>query len=104
MWELLGNDTDFLNSLEDILDVTLGKVGDSVGDLNFETLSVFEALLDLWKIVLLEEAIQGSGDELLGTFDVHLVVSGNDACGGLNEFHCLLNININYKRNPEYFE
>ena len=90
LWEFLNNHTELLNSLDHILDVTLGEVGESIGDLNLELLTVSEALLDLWKIILLDEAIHDSGNEFLGTFDVHGVVSGDDASSGLNEFHLFI--------------
>ena len=86
-WELLDDLTELLNSLDDVLEVTLGEIRESIGDLNLKALSVVEAGLDLWEIILLDKTVDDTSDELLGTLDVHLVVSGDDASSGLNESH-----------------
>ena len=86
-WEFSDDNTELLNSLDHSLDVSLGEISESIGDLNLEDLGVGKAFLDLWEVILLDEAVHDTGDEFFGTFDVHFVVSGNDAGSCLNESH-----------------
>ena len=84
----LGDDvSNLLDSLEDVLEVSLGKVGDGVGDLLLKGLGVLEASLDLGKVVLANHSEDESGNELLDTSGVHVVLGGNDACDSGSNSH-----------------
>ena len=89
LWELLDDLTKLLNSLDHVLDISLGEIRNGIGDLHLEGLTVLKALFDLWKVILLNKTVDHSGDELFGTFDVHGVPGGDDWSNSLNEFHCL---------------
>ena len=92
IWELLDDLSNFLDGLNDVLEISLGDVRDCVGDLSLEGLSVGEALLDLRKVILIKHSHEESSNELLSSFEGHGVVGGEDGCSSLNESHSVFKL------------
>ena len=87
LWKFLDDLSDLLDSLQNVLEVTLRDVSDCVGDLCLQRRGVGEAGLDFRKVVLLDHSVDKTSNEFLGTLEVHGVVCGEDGGGLLNESH-----------------
>ena len=86
-WDFLDDLTDFLSSLDDVCKVTLLEISDDSGEFDLKGLGVGHALLEFWKVIVLDEAIDKTGDHLFGTLDLHLVVSSKVSGNSCNESH-----------------
>ena len=68
------------NTLDDVHDVLLFEIFDGFIELNFDSFSIGEAWLDLIEVVVLNESIEESSDEL----DNLIVVETGNSGGGEN--------------------
>ena len=69
-WKLLDEFKGLLDSLNNIGDVSLHEVIDDIIDLLTNNLGVLEALLHLWKILLVDQVVDETSEELLNTLEV----------------------------------
>ena len=70
LWELLDELDGILDTLDEVLHVSLGHLVDDFLDLSGDDLGVLEALLHLWKVILLDEAVDDTSELFLDTADV----------------------------------
>ena len=68
--ELLDEGDDLLDGVNNGVNVESREVGDDGLNLGLEALTVSEALLDLGEVVVLDEAVEDAGDELLSLLEV----------------------------------
>ena len=72
-WEFLDDFSNIHDTLDDIIDVSLLEFSDSLVDLGWESLDITEALLDLLKVILLNESLDETSNEFIDTIDVDSV-------------------------------
>ena len=84
-WDFLNEFDSVLDGSEHISQVALGKLVDNLGDIWSDGLNITEALLELWEVVLHDEAIDEAACEELDPINVHVVLHlwgrGHRSCG-----------------------
>ena len=90
-WELFNNLSYFLNSFDDIWNVSLGNVTNSVCDFSLKWSCVLKTFLDFWEIIFLKKPEHKSGNEIFDSGNIHLVVSCNNWCNSSSWSHFIFN-------------
>ena len=85
-WELGEEGSDNFDSGKDGSNISLHEVGDGLVDFLLDAIGIGEAGLDVLEVILLDETVEHTGNELLGLLNGDGVVVGDDgeSDGGKN--------------------
>merc|ERR1712072_664011 len=68
LWEFLDKSSNFLDSLDDVFNITLGGIGIDLLEFLLDDWTVFEAFLDFWKVILGNKSLDHTGKNFFGSF------------------------------------
>jgi len=88
-WEFIGNLDSFLDSSNDGLNRSLFEVGDGSVDVVDEGLVILHALLEFWEVILSNETVHESSNELNRAVEVNGGGGGCESSKGKGRFHVM---------------